>query len=196
MEEQERQEVLIEGSKKESKALRWTQKASAPLSEKKSRPVLTGIRILDGIAVACDGFRLHAIQRPESLENEFEATLVGKIPAGKFVAKMEVVEGRYPDYEAVMPDSEPTFEIAVNAKYLRDALQGFDGAVMLKFWADTKPMEILGSDKNGTPRYALIMPMFIDKGRARGNWRPEISKPAEEEGEGVEEAIEDLNDES
>jgi hypothetical protein len=189
MEEKERQEALIGGSKDESKILRWLQSACASTNEKDSRPVLTGIRIFDGIVLGCDGFRIHAVPRPDALEGDYEGSLVGKIPAGEFIAKMEVIEGGYPNYEEIIPDDEPVFEIAVNAKFLRDALAGMESPVLLRFWKNTNPMEIMGTGRDDQSRYALIMPMHVSTGRDRF-WRPE------KYGQEADEVIEELNEES
>jgi len=160
--------MIIEGTKDESKLLRWVQNAQ---SEDEARPVLASMHVTEGYVMAGDGFRLHATPTPPCLGNALGKQIKGKVPAGEFIAKVAEVEGTYPDMFQVMPVGEAGFAIAVNAKYLREALQGIEGRVILRFQSSKTAFEVF--DEHGE-RYALIMPAHLcEDVLARRGWRPE-----------------------
>jgi len=182
--------MIIKGTKAESLVIRWVQGAA---TKDKTRPMLTGINVADGSIVACDGFRLHAAKKPECWD--VEGTVKGKVPSGDFVADLETIECKYPDFHQVMPTGEVVFSIGVNAKYLKEALAGMDPAqpTILRFFTASGAFEIFGKDKKENDLYALVMPMYIREQKLeQGGWRP--TKPNAEMLERVKGKIEDLED--
>jgi len=178
--------VIIHLDKKQNKVLRWISKAAAKGT---SRPVLAGINV-DGALVGCDGFRLHAAKVPAGeLEHAQGQTLaVGKVPASAQVVDVETVDTDtpYPDYSVCMPapTDEPCFEFAVDAKLLREALEGMkgrSGIVRLRFYAPAESkytgelfnhaMEVYGELEDGMPGYALIMPIHLTCAQGL-DWKP------------------------
>ena len=159
--------MIIKGTKDESTLIRWVQKGAAT---DKIRPGLTGINVADNHMVACDGFRCHAAKAPECLP---DGILKGKIPAGDFVAELEPIDEKYPDYHQVFPTGPVAFSIAVSAKYLREALAGMDPArpTILRFFSTSGALEVFGKDKNENDLYALVMPMHVSEPE-KGGWRP------------------------
>ena len=182
-------EIIIRGNDTESKALRWLLKA---VSKDSHRPAFNSIIITDKFAAGSDGFRIHAIQTLECLENHLipgeRLLLSSKIPAGNFDAVMNVDQlSTPPSFQSVIPEGESHFEIAINPAFLIQALQGMENGkpAYLRFYKDTveregvpttsKPVEVSQPETN---RYALIMPMFH---RHDEHWRP--FEPVEEEKE-------------
>lgn len=170
----------IRGTKKESRLMRWLAKAQAG----KDRPILTAFHRRNGIAVSCDGFRLHAAPVPGCLqevpETNYElgqANYRGKIKAGDFEADLDEVEGTYPDIAQIMPKGEPVAEFAVNPKYLREALAGFNTVVVVvRIYDETSWNDALGPitvhgviDK----RFALVMTTALHTGSSQA-YTPEF----------------------
>jgi len=164
--------MIIEGTKEESRLIRWLQKAQ---SDDAARPILTGLHVTEDYVIACDGFRLHATPTPLCLQLARDKQVKGKVPAGDFAANMEEVEGTYPDIFQVMPNSEATFAVAVDPKYLREALQGVEGYAVLRFRSPDTPIEVF--DQYGK-HYAVIMPRHQHPANDPkvGGWRPEDAK--------------------
>jgi DNA polymerase III sliding clamp (beta) subunit (PCNA family) len=84
--------------------------------------------------------------------------LKGKIPAGDFLVELESVDGEFPDWRQVLPDGDPVFEISLNPKLLINALKGMVGAVRVRFYGSSKPVEVIDSSPDDL-KYALIMPL-------------------------------------
>ena len=150
--------MIIKGTKQDSEAIRWLQKGA---SKDKARPVLNGIHVANGYTWSADGFRLHAIRTPRCLTDAEGEIVTGKVNAGEFIAELDTIVGTYPDTSQLLPIEAPEFEIAIDPKYLREALAGMDGPVRLRFYGSTKPMEVLGA-KGDSYRYALVMPMHLE----------------------------------
>ena len=81
--------TMIEGTKEDARILKWLQKAQ---SKDQARPVLTGIHSNEKHAVACDGFRIHLIEKRDCLAEINNKTINLKIPTGgDFIARAEVM---------------------------------------------------------------------------------------------------------
>lgn len=162
----------IKINRHDSKVLKWLQSAA---SKDQAREVLNGINV-NGNYTAADGFRLHVVD-PSGLVELPEGTRdYGKIPASGLVEEPEAMPYSFPEYQQIIPRSDPVFEISVNPKLLLEALKGFvydDQPVLLRFHSATAPMEVLGKieTKDGeTSAYAIIMPMHLDD--APSQWKP------------------------
>ena len=146
----------------ESKVVSWVQLAC---SKDEARPILTGISVEDGRMIGCDGFRVHETGTTPTLER-FKGKIVkllSKVSPNKLV-EVEEVEGKYPDIDMVYPKGNPKFRIAVDAKYLSDALSlvskakdNFDRKVVLDFYGDTSPIILKMGDYK-----ALVMCMILN----------------------------------
>lgn len=172
-------------NKQLAQALRWTHKA---VSRDNSRLVLRYVARIDGALVASDGYRLHAVQADTVLDEWPELwapvshTHYGTICiAPSIPAKAGVLEiadpgvlgdgdPQYPNLATVFPTEEPVFKIAVNPQYLREALDGMTGQVMLRFYGEFKPIEVLGI-AGDSKAYALVMPMNM-RDVPIDTWRP------------------------
>ena len=159
--------------KHNSKILKWLQSAS---SKDKDRPVLHGINKDKDLASA-DGWRVHIVEG-ESIELPEGLRDYGKIPTEGIIEEPEIIEGSFPDILQILPRKEPVFEIAVNAKFLIDALKGLlsqESSVIFRFHSHDEPIEILGNIETkdeSTPGYALIMPMALDIVKQDVDWKP------------------------
>lgn len=155
----------------ETRDLRFIQRA---LSRDVARPVLNGMvidREREKVAAA-DGFRIHETDIPsclanvDSIEREENKpdTLVkplNTIAVSPRVEEFEVFAGKFPSYHLIFPDTPPKFQIAVDPKLLKDALEiPNEGMVILSFWKNTGPFMVTGNDQDG-PR-ALLMPMHAE----------------------------------
>lgn len=171
--------VTIRGNGDQSQVLRWLLRATAD----DSRPVLEGIHLTDGWAIATDGRRLFAVQADElgevmapaaecQAKNEaaddgrsIASWRTDKIPAGEFVADLEAVEGTFPDVNRVIPRGrEHKAQVTLNVDFLADlAKYGAHGQVTLLIGEPSEPVEVLYRTDDGHKRYALIMPMHLDR---------------------------------
>ncbi len=154
--------MIIKGTKDESKMLRWLKRAASA----KDRPLLCGIRVDNSNVVAADGYRMHIAPTPACLEPCQGKLVNGKVPAGEFTVVVDATDGPYPDYMQILPKGSLEFAIAVNPKYLIDALKGMGEQAILCFYGPHDPMEVRGQD-----RYALIMPLHLENLADKG-WRP------------------------
>ena len=159
--------MIIKGTKEESKLIRWLQRATDA-----ERENLSGFYVADGVVVAADGFQLYAAPTPDCLKELDGQIVKGKVASGDFVADMEQVEGKYPDFHQVMPHDPPEFAIAMSPRLLADALSGMKDArmVILRFWTRRSPVEVCAV---GDERYALIMPMHAHDETIAAPWRPQ-----------------------
>lgn len=178
--------MIIRGTKEESKALRWLDKAKAG----EDRPILDTWHRRNGVLLCCDGFRLHALPTPDCLKDipdtnqHGQANLAGKIPAGDFVADLETKANLYPNMAQIMPvPAEIILEFAINPKYLREALAGFSGENMVIIRKYARP-ESENSDWlmspitiHGVERYALVADMHAHNPKV---WEPDFSEEAKE----------------
>jgi len=183
--------MIVKGNKQESTLIRWVQKAAA---KDETRPVITGINVADGTITGVDGFRMHAAKTPECLQDT-TGIVRGKVPSGNFVAELTEVEGKFPNMDQVMPKGPVQFAIAVNAKYLKEALAGMDPErpTILRFFTPRGAFEVFGHDKAENELYALVMPMHLEhRDLTLGGWRP--VKPDAEMLERVKGKIADLED--
>lgn len=160
--------MFIKIGKQESRLLRWLRRA---IGKDDARPVLQGINI-DGngpVAIAADGWRLHAI--PSSLLPE----LNDELPPGDNLIKLPpvnnsenvvelafITDGNYPDVEGIIPTGEIQAEIHFNPKFMIDALRELDKdePVRLVLYGEMKPFEVHGQI-SGYPVYALVMGMHV-----------------------------------
>ena len=159
-------------TKHSSKVLKWIQSA---ISKDKNRPALQGINKNEDFASA-DGWRVHMASGLDGFpEGLYE---YGKIPAEGIIEEPELIEGSFPDILQIIPRKEPVFEIAVNPKFLIDALKGLllrDSMVILRFYADNEPIEVLGNIETkdeSTPGYALVMPIDLNTAKQDITWKP------------------------
>ena len=163
-------------TKGENQRLRWLLKATASPSTNGTRAVLTGASIEHRAAVATDGHRLQAIETPGNIREALQGTVArfdDLKASSETVTTTRLI--RFPDYHAIMPKDEPVFEIALDGKLLREALEGmkggFNGKVRLRFYGPNKPVEVFGQATDESRTYALIMPMH--PGHENGKpWRP------------------------
>ena len=154
---------IIIQDKDESKLVAWVQSAC---SKDDTRPTLTGISVQDNRMIGCDGHRLHMTPITSSLER-FKGKIIkllSKMGVNKLV-EVEEVEGKYPDIDVVFPTGEPSLRIAVDAKYLTEALSlvakdkdNFDRRVVLDFYSDTQPIIVKIGDYK-----ALVMAMYLNE---------------------------------
>ena len=167
--------MIVHGTKEESKEIRWIQKAAA---RDTSRPILTAVFCNGDMVATADGYRMHAIPKPECLK-DVHGAIHAKVPAGDFVAETSEQDGTIPDLAVVMPSNEPVCAIAVKAEYLREALEGQE-SVVLDIRQPHDPIEILSTSQCEHPRYALVMPINLGHDPDKTNlvdglawhWRP------------------------
>ena len=165
--------ILKLGNRDETKRVRWLQKATD-----KDRTMLSGIHVHNGSVVSTDGYKMFASTTPAGFESPDPVTLrIDSLPASSTIAEVSTIDERFPDYAAIMPKSEPVFEIQMDAALLADALSACTGKdltdriVRLVFRGDNMPMEMFGRMADN-PVYALIMPTRKDSAPDR-TWRPE-----------------------
>ena len=162
-------------TKGENQRLRWLLKATNPKASG-HRAALAGASIEPGAMVATDGFRLQAIETPYHVRDALEGTIVRlDLQASSETVTATPIEGQFPDYHVIMPKHAPVFEIALDGKLLREALEGMkggvNGKVRLRFYGPTQPVEVFGQATDESRAYALIMPMH--PGHENGKpWRP------------------------
>lgn len=175
---------VLKFSRHESKLLAWLLKAA---STDDARPVLEDIHVNDNSIVATDGWRMHWVDKEgvSAFAEVSDKTMnLGKIRAGENLIEPEEHDDfNYPDCKSLIPTREPVFEVAINPKFLVDALQGLDTAVVLRFFGTTGPFEVMGKiaskDADDTNVYALIMPMDLELVKKDYNWNPKQEKETE-----------------
>jgi len=162
-------------SKAENQRLRWLLKA-ADKDADGPRAALAGASIEPGAMVATDGFRLQAIETPYHVREALQGTVArfDDLKASSETVTATRLIG-FPDYHVIMPKGEPVFEIALDGKLLKEALEGMKGGycgkVRLRFYGPTQPVEAFGQANDDSRAYALIMPMH--PGHENGKpWRP------------------------
>lgn len=136
------------------------------------RPSLAGVHIEDDQMVASDGHRLHAVPTPELLKEGTGKNIKLDKVTQKEIAAHLIEDVTYPDYIRVFPTAPVKAEVCADAKYLQDAVSGFDGDVLIRLrpiTEDTYIIEIIGVDEAG---YALIMP------KRRGDSEPWLPRGA------------------
>lgn len=74
------------------------------------------------------------------------------------------IQGRFPDYETVFPEGEPTVRIKINADYLKDVATYFakhaEGPhVYVELFGPLKPMVLRGTTHADQEIRALVMPL-------------------------------------
>lgn len=169
----------------ENRRLRWLLKAASKTKDsdgKPKRPILSGLHVMEKAAVATDGFRLHAIESFYELSVqglEGQTVTPADLTARSETVDLEPVDAdgqRFPNFRAIMPKGEPTFEIAVSAKLLREALEGMPGdaasSVTLRFYGPHTPLEVHGKAADESACYALIMPLSKNHKEIGDPWRP------------------------
>ena len=163
--------TVVRLDKNETKIAQFIQRAQ---STDESRPILNGINV-NGSVVAVDGFRLHAVST-ETLypfaDLAGKTVDVGKIRSGDNLLEAEEIEGNYPDWQQILPTTEPVVKIQVDPAFLVDACKTLDKgeAITVVIHDNLSPFEIHGTI-NGEPVYAMIMPMNDPK-KLDNNWRP------------------------
>jgi len=164
-------------TKGENQRLRWLLKATASPSTNGTRAVLTGASIEHRAMVATDGFRLQAIETPGNIREALQGTVArfDDLQASSETVTPTPIEGQFPDYHVIITKHAPVFEIALDGKLLREALEGMkggvNGKVRLRFYGPTQPFEVFGEANDESRAYALIMPMH--PGHENGKpWRP------------------------
>lgn len=151
-------------TKGENARLRWLLKA---VSDK--RPVLQCVHVKGSVTSAADGFRFHAVRTPWGFDGRDAVKLPKRILKKDTEIKIESQDHESPDFSALVPKAEPVFEIHVTAKFLREALEGMDDTVTLRFYGRHDGIEVLGrAPVDDTQVYALIMP----RSEAGSTWRP------------------------
>lgn len=174
---------------------RWL---ASSVSKDEGRPALTVIARHGEALVACDGYKMHAIQAPPEWP---EARYIRPkfIPAngnGPLILEEDPDVSGYPDFSGIYPTREKAVAtIGINPVFLRDALnefiagQGRTGryggppAVVLRIYGEmptAMPIELLSANDEGP--YVLVMPMHIGGPRGEppeGFWRPKYQKKEE-----------------
>ena len=154
--------AVVRLDKSKTKLAQFIQRAQ---STDTARPILNGINV-NGEVVACDGWRLHSISTralPELDAFTGETVDLGKIRAGENLLEGEVIDGTFPDYDQIIPKTDPIVVFGANPAFLVDAIKTFDKgeAVTIKVHGPNNPIELHGTI-DGVDVYALIMPMHIE----------------------------------
>jgi hypothetical protein len=120
--------------------------------------------------IAADGFRLYKTNTPIQFK-EFEGK-VFRLHTGRRkvrvdeIVRLEFIDRKFPDiYEKIIPSDEPTVQIQLQARFLRDALyaSGKENVVIRIYQSDDSPTGQLFEIYIGEDRYSLIMPMYQDE---------------------------------
>lgn len=163
------------------------------------RQILTTIHVQDGHAVATDGFRLmatptktngftgnlspaeilslgKAVKRPTTLhldnptpDTGAHAVITDDKGAPQIHKHITVTDAVYPDWRQIMPASEPTVSVRLNARYLRDladaalAMGAQNDAVELHLFTQNQAVKFTFTDTDNVESFGLIMPMTLDK---------------------------------
>jgi hypothetical protein len=80
------------------------------------------------------------------------------------IVKSRTVDGKYPEWQQIMPDGEPLATITVSAKYLQDMAQYFakydaGGQVDMAVYGTEKPVKMTGTTKDEQAITGLLMPI-------------------------------------
>jgi hypothetical protein len=155
--------ITIKPNKEETKLLNWLNKAR---STDPMRDTLSSIQVKNGVTVAADGCRIHFIPTPDCIKelNLAEPTAIKQVTKSLHadsLIEFDTPSQNYPDINQVMPRGEPCFIVGADAKYLIDALSGFDGKVILTFYGPTLPFTVTSLDDRESIQKALIMPCYI-----------------------------------
>lgn len=159
--------VFVSGSADESLQLRRLIKHS---STDYARTVIQALRVDPDVTWATDGFRAVAIPTPECLKHHEPANLVfHNLRAGKFSTEAEVRAGTFPVMKEIIPTTEVTGEIAINARFLRDLAElAGDQTLILQIRDHNTPMVVRSYSepaKKQKPLFAVIMPVYIPTSR-------------------------------
>jgi len=160
--------MQIQITKDENERLRWMQKAAVKGNE---RPALQCVHISGNTMATADGFRVHAGKAPTGLLDETVAKLPDRILKRDEVIEVETPDHKSPTFSTLIPTANPAYEVRVEAKYLRDALEGFEGTVTLCFHKEWDPIELLGKAPDTTEAYVLLMPRRANPTEDSA-WRP------------------------
>ena len=170
--------MITKLDKTESKRLKFVSRARA---KDDFRPALQGVNV-NGAAIGCDGFRIHAVNMYDlpdfdAVASEgtviFDASTLRVSGDGSIIEVSPTVE-KYPDYHQVIEEAdkqEIVGEIHFDPKFMIDALREMDKGkpVRIVIHDPTRPFELFGQIE-GRPTYALIMPMHAESDK-RG-WKP------------------------
>jgi hypothetical protein len=83
--------------------------------------------------------------------------------------RIPVTDDAYPDWRQIMPASEPTVSVRLNARYLRDladaalAMGANHDAIELHLFTSTAPVKFTFTDGDDVESFGVIMPMKLDK---------------------------------
>ena len=150
--------VMKQDSKDDSKALKWV---SLACSKDKARAVLNGFLVNEDKTAAADGFRLHIINTTEAMKDSLSCRdkvlhPVSPIAATPKIEEFEIVDGRFPQYQEIVPSDDPIFTFSVNKKYLASlSTMPGDEMITFEFTDPMHPVKITSSDG----AVAVIMPM-------------------------------------
>ena len=91
--------------KEETRLMKWIQLAAC---KDVLKPVMNGIHIKRGEVVACDGARIHKAKAPAILVEGDGKTIkpLHTITISPRLEEFEEIEGKYPDYEAIIKQVE------------------------------------------------------------------------------------------
>ena len=155
--------ITIKPNKEETKLLNWLNKAR---STDPMRDTLSSIQVKNGVTVAADGCRIHFIPTPECIKelNLAKDTVIKQVSKSLHadtLAEFDTPSQNYPDINQVMPRGEPCFIVGADAKYLIDALSGFNGKVVLTFYSIREPFTVTSLDDKDSLQKALIAPCIV-----------------------------------
>ena len=154
--------VIKQSSKEDSKALKWM---SLACSKDKARYILNGFLVNQDKTAAADGYRLHIINTTEAMKDSLSCrdkvikplSTIGATPK---IEEFEIIDGRFPTYQEIIPSDDPVFTIGINKKYLAAlATMPGDEMITLEFTDPMHPVKITSSDG----AVAVIMPMKPNK---------------------------------
>ena len=125
----EREKLSFTGTRYDKEAIDYLNLA---VSDDKERPVLMGIFIDGATAVSANGFVMHIVPTPECLK-PFDGKILklDKLAVTKnslyssptyFTGAGEVIEGQFPDYRSIAAFGNAHFQIGLNLKLLRNAI--------------------------------------------------------------------------
>ena len=147
------------------------------ISREHLKKAVEGVLITPDKIVASDSFKLIEIEsgdtgvkKPIVLKvaryiNRFEKVVVmdGEhfVKDGDSFHKGKLVEEKFPDYEVLIPKSEPVFTIKLSPLHLKEICTAFEDKVYIKmeFHSESKP--VVFTENTGSLR-ALLMPINPD----------------------------------
>ena len=165
--------TMIKLDRSDSKILKWVQSAKGTDD---ARPVLTGTYFHKGNMVCVDGWRLNITEAPRSLGELEGLKNTGKVRAGENILDIQDQGGTYPEYEQIIPKTDPTIRIGVNVTLLLELLKGLDkdSTLVIDVHNPGTPIELHGKIEE-QKTYSLIMPMTIgDTEYKRPNYQDPI----------------------